>query len=112
MIDSKIAWRKGVYFMADDPTAEPNQCWIFDYEGAPHIVVGWFLEIATGERIPAQAFPLARVPYLIGKDGLIDIGTLLPKELFSSPIPQTIRTEFSVVDVPALAQARSPSSIH
>jgi hypothetical protein len=103
---------KAVFFIEGDLAGDAFQAHIIAINGAPYLVANWLEEIATGKRVPDELIPLAMLPHVVQQDGLVRLGTLIPRELLSSPIPQRLRLAYGVVSFPALSHIQIRGDTH
>ncbi len=94
---------KAVFFIDGDENAYEYQAAIVEYDGRKWFVANRFLEIATGMQIPAELIALDRLPHIFQADGLCRLGTLIPMELGTYPMPERLRHAYGAVENPALA---------
>lgn len=103
---------KVMFYLDDDDDIEPHESAVIEANGQLWFVANWIVALATGERIPAQLIPMARLHHSVRADGLYQLATTIPSALGFYPVPPELRREYMVVDNPALSHIPGPQSIH
>ena len=102
---------KAAFFIEGDPHAHEYQSEIVEHEGLLWFVAAWTKALATDMRIPSRLAPLEQLPHIRQADGIYRIGKLVPTALTEDHVPQSLRHEWALVDVPAPAHIPAPGRI-
>jgi len=103
---------KAKFFIEGDDTGSEYLASIVEYQGIRWLVANWIESPATGKRTPDELIPMGLLPHAALQDGLVQLGTLIPRELLTAQIPQKLRLVYGVVRYPGVVHIPGPGGIH